>query len=104
MAIVRKNRLKTVRENRPETTDTVNEPTMKIEILGPGCPKCDKTESNVRDTLASLGMDAEVQKVTDQDEIVERGVMMTPAVAIDGEVKISGKVPRRAQLESLLQG
>lgn len=76
---------------------------MKIEILGPGCPKCDKTESKVHEALAALGVDAEVLKITDQDEIVERGVMMTPAVAVDGEVKISGKVPRRAQLESVLQ-
>lgn len=76
---------------------------MKVEILGSGCPKCEKTEERVKQALDSLGLEAEVTKVTDQDEIVARDVMMTPAVAIDGEVKISGKVPRVAQLESLLQ-
>lgn len=77
---------------------------MKIEILGSGCPKCEKTEQNVREALDALDMTAEVTKVTDQDEIVARDVMMTPAVAIDGEVKVSGKVPRVGQLKSLLQG
>lgn len=76
---------------------------MKIEILGSGCPKCEKTEANVRKALEALGVEAEVAKVTDRDEIVERNVMMTPAVAIDGEVAVSGKVPRVGQLKSLLQ-
>lgn len=76
---------------------------MKVEILGSGCPKCEKTEERVKQALDSLGLEAEVTKVTDQEEIVARDVMMTPAVAIDGDVKISGKVPRVAQLESLLQ-
>ena len=76
---------------------------MKIEILGSGCPKCEKTESNVKKAVESLGIDAEVAKVTDQDEIVARGAMRTPAVAIDGEIAVSGKVPRVSQLESILQ-
>ena len=76
---------------------------MKIEILGSGCPKCEKTESNVKEALKSLGIDAEVAKVTDQDEIVARGAMRTPAVAIDGEIAVSGKVPRVSQIESILQ-
>lgn len=76
---------------------------MKIEILGSGCPKCEKTESNVRKAIEALGIDAEVAKVTDQDEILARDVMMTPAVAVDGEVKVSGKVPRVSQLESILR-
>lgn len=76
---------------------------MKIEILGSGCPKCEKTESNVKEAVDSLGIDAAVTKVTDQDEIVARGAMRTPAVAIDGEIVVSGKVPRVSQLESILQ-
>lgn len=76
---------------------------MKIEILGSGCPKCEKTESNVKEAVESLGIDAEVAKVTDQDEIVARGAMRTPAVAIDGEIAVSGTVPRVSQLESILQ-
>ena len=76
---------------------------MKIEILGSGCPKCEKTEANVHEALESLGVDAEVGKVSEQDEILERDVMMTPAVAVDGEVVVSGKVPRVSQLESILR-
>ena len=77
--------------------------TMKIEILGSGCPKCEKTESNVKEAIQRLDLDAEVGKVTEQDEILERDVMMTPAVAVDGEVVVSGKVPRVSQLESILR-
>lgn len=75
---------------------------MHIEILGSGCPKCEKTESNVRTALESLGVEATVTKVTDHDEIASRDVLMTPAVAIDGEVVVAGKVPRVGQLESLI--
>lgn len=66
---------------------------MKIEILGPGCPRCKETERRVRDALAKAGIDAEVVHVTDLKEIARRKVMFTPAVVVDGEVKISGKVP-----------
>ncbi|MFB6267560.1 MAG: thioredoxin family protein [Halodesulfurarchaeum sp.] len=76
--------------------------TTTIEILGPGCPKCEKTEARVREVLAELDLDAEVEKITDQDEILARDVMMTPAVVVDGEVRVTGKVPRVSQLESIL--
>lgn len=66
---------------------------MKIEILGPGCPRCHETERRVMNALAKAGIDAEVTHVYDLREIARRKVMFTPAVAVDGEVKISGKVP-----------
>ncbi len=75
---------------------------MKIEVLGTGCPKCKKTEAHVRQALADLGVDAEVTKVENINDIMEYDVMMTPAVAVDGSVKISGKVPTVEQLKKLI--
>ncbi len=66
---------------------------MKIEILGTGCPKCKKTKEIIEKVLAETGMKAEVVKVEDFESILNYGVMVTPAVVVDGEVKIAGKVP-----------
>ena len=66
---------------------------MKIEIFGTGCAKCKKTEKFVRQAVEELGIRAEIIKIEDFQEIVDRGVMMTPAVLFDGEAKIVGKVP-----------
>lgn len=78
---------------------------MKIEVIGPGCPRCKKTEKNVRKALDQLdgAIDATVTKVSDQMEIIERGVMHTPAVAVDGEIKVSGDIPTVDQLVDVLQ-
>jgi small redox-active disulfide protein 2 len=76
---------------------------MKIEILGPGCPRCQETERRVRNALARSGIDAEVTHIYDLKEIARRKVMFTPAVAIDGEVKISGKVPTETEILQLLK-
>lgn len=65
---------------------------MTIQILGPGCPNCENLEKNAREAANRLGMDAEFEKVTDVDQIVEMGVMRTPGFAIDGEVQKFGKV------------
>lgn len=65
---------------------------MKIEILGTGCPKCKMLEANVQKALEETGKKAEIVKVTEIDKIVEYGVMSTPAIVIDGEVKSYGKV------------
>jgi small redox-active disulfide protein 2 len=65
---------------------------MKIQILGSGCPKCKALEANARKAVEELSLTAEIEKVTDTDEIMEMGVMMTPALAIDGEVKSVGKI------------
>jgi len=66
---------------------------MKIEILGTGCPKCKMTAANAEKAVKSLGIDAEIVKVEKTQDIMNYGVMMTPALAIDGDVKVSGKVP-----------
>lgn len=75
---------------------------MKIEILGTGCPKCKATEKIVRKVVEDLKKDAEVVKVEDLQEIVNRGVMMTPAVSVDGEIKIVGHVPSEAEVKKIL--
>jgi small redox-active disulfide protein 2 len=66
---------------------------MKIEILGTGCSKCNKTKEVVEKILKNTGVEAEVVKVEDIETILKYGVMITPAVVIDGEVKSVGKVP-----------
>jgi small redox-active disulfide protein 2 len=76
---------------------------VKIEILGPGCPRCQETERRVMNALARSGIDAEVTHIYDLKEIARRKVMFTPAVAIDGEVKISGKVPTETEILQLLK-
>ncbi len=75
---------------------------MRIEILGTGCPKCHITEEVVRKAVEELGISAEVVHVYDLREIMRRGVMFTPAVAINGEVKISGHVPSVEEVKRLL--
>lgn len=77
-------------------------PTRKIEILGTGCPKCKSLEASARQAVEHIGIDAEITKVDKMDEIMARGVMMTPALAIDGEVKSSGRVLSAADVEKLL--
>lgn len=66
---------------------------MKIEILGSGCAKCKKTKEIVEQAVAELGVDAEVVKVEDINAALDYGVMITPAVVVDGDVKIAGKIP-----------
>ncbi|MFH1013205.1 MAG: thioredoxin family protein [Thermoplasmatota archaeon] len=76
---------------------------MKIEILGTGCPKCKATEKIIRKVLDELKKNAEIVKVEDLQMIVDRGVMMTPAVLVDGEVKIVGHVPSEHEVKKVLQ-
>jgi len=66
---------------------------MKIEILGPGCPRCHATEKNVEAALKALNMDAEIVHIYDPKEYAKRGVVLTPAVVVDGVTKMSGKIP-----------
>ena len=75
---------------------------MKVAILGSGCAKCRELEQRTRQALEELGKDAEVVKVTDINEITAYGVMFTPALAVDGEVKVSGKLPSVELLEEIL--
>ena len=75
---------------------------MKLQILGTGCPKCKKLTQNAEAAAEDLGIDCEIEKVTDVNEIMEFGVMMTPALAVDGEVKVTGKVASVADIKELL--
>jgi len=75
---------------------------MKIAVLGTGCPKCIKTEEVVRKVVADNKVDAEVIKVKEISEIMKYNVMMTPAVAVDGKVVISGKIPSEAEIKKAL--
>lgn len=75
---------------------------MKIEILGTGCPKCEALMNNVAAAVRELGIEAEISKVTDIVEIANRGVMMTPALSIDGEIKVVGKLATVSELKALL--
>lgn len=75
---------------------------MKIQILGTGCAKCQLLEKNAREAVAELGIAAEIEKVTNVDDIMEMGVMMTPALAIDGDVKVVGKVLSKDSIKELL--
>ncbi len=75
---------------------------MRIQILGTGCPKCATLTQNAESAVKELGIDCEVEKVTDMDQILSFGVMMTPALAIDGEVKSSGKVLTSIEIKEVL--
>ena len=68
---------------------------MDIKVLGPGCPKCNQTEKVVKEAVAEVGVEAQIEKVTDTMEIAGYGVFGTPAVVIDGEVKSVGKIPKK---------
>ena len=76
---------------------------MKIQILGTGCPKCKKLEENTKQAAMELGIEHTIEKVTDINDIMAFGVMMTPALAIDGEVKLVGKVPDVEELKNILK-
>ncbi len=75
----------------------------QIKVLGTGCPKCAKLAANAQEAVDALQSDAEVSKVTEINKIMEYGVMVTPALVIDGEVKAVGKVPTADEIKALLQ-
>ena len=75
---------------------------MKIQILGTGCSKCQKLATNVEQAANELGVAYELEKVTDPRTIAAMGVMRTPALAIDGVVRVSGRVADPAELKPLL--
>ena len=75
---------------------------MRIEILGTGCKKCRKTEEIIQKIVKEKGVNVEIIKIEDLGEIIERGVMVTPAVIVDGKVKIVGYVPSKNEIENLL--
>lgn len=75
-----------------------------IEVLGSGCQKCLHLEEIVREVVAAGGIDADVRHVTDPGEILARGVMSTPGLAIDGTVVVAGRIPTREQIAGWLEG
>ncbi|HNQ43596.1 MAG TPA: thioredoxin family protein [Candidatus Cloacimonadota bacterium] len=75
---------------------------MTIKILGTGCPKCKKLEETARQAVSELGLDAEILKVTDLNDIMDYGVMMTPALVIDEKVFSSGKLLAVADIKAML--
>ena len=74
-----------------------------IQILGTGCPKCKQLVENATVAAKALGMEYELVKVTDINEIVKFGVMMTPGLAVDGDVKMTGKVPSPEEIMTMIQ-
>lgn len=78
---------------------------MRVEILGTGCAKCRLLEKRVEEVVREMEReDIEIVKVEDVAEIMERGIMMTPGLAIDGEIKIAGRVPSKEEIKELLEG
>lgn len=74
----------------------------KIQILGTGCAKCEKLAANTKQAADRLGLDYELEKITELNQIMSFGVMTTPGLAVDGKVLIAGKVPSPAEIEKLL--
>ena len=74
----------------------------KLQILGTGCPKCRKLAENTEAAAKTLGIQYELEKVTDINEIMKFGVMATPALVVDGEVKVAGKVPEPEAIMEML--
>ncbi len=77
---------------------------MVIKVLGPGCSNCKKLFSLVEQALKDLKVEAKLEKVEDINAIASYGVMRTPAVVVDGAVKVSGRVPKLEEIKALLQG
>ena len=76
---------------------------MNLKILGTGCPKCSKLEEMVKSIVNKLGLDAEVSHVYDINKILDYGVVMTPALVIDGKVRVSGKLPSESEMIDILK-
>ncbi len=75
----------------------------KLQVLGTGCAKCQKLAEVTEEAARGLNLDYELVKVTDINEIVSFGVMATPALAVDGKVKVAGKVPSKEEVEEMLR-
>ena len=75
---------------------------MKIQILGTGCAKCNQLAASTQAATERLGLDCEMEKVTDFIRFAEFGVMVTPALVVNGKLKVAGRVPSEAELEKML--
>ncbi len=74
----------------------------KVYILGTGCPKCEKLKKDVEAVVSELGVEAEIEKITDIQQMMQYGVMATPALVVDGEVKAAGRAPSTSELKQML--
>ncbi len=74
----------------------------EIKVLGPGCPKCVQLMKQTEQAIQELGLACSVEKVTDIQQITSYGVMMTPALVVDGQVKVTGKIPALDDLKKML--
>jgi small redox-active disulfide protein 2 len=77
---------------------------MRIEIFGTGCMKCKRLAKNVEKAVAELGITADILKVEDITAIMDRGILLTPGLAVDGELKVSGRVADVAEIKRILSG
>ena len=77
---------------------------MEIKVLGPGCKKCQQTEQLVQEAVAESNVDAQIGKVTNVIDIAKYGVFGTPAVVIDGDIKCVGKIPKKEDIVTWIQG
>ena len=75
---------------------------MKIQVLGTGCAKCEKLAENAKKAAEESGISCEVEKITDMKQIMAMGVMMTPALAVDGKVKVVGKIPSPDEIKKYI--
>lgn len=76
---------------------------MQLLVIGPGCAKCKTLAQFTEQAVKELGVTAEITKVTDLKQIMALGVMMTPALAVNGSIKVTGKVPSVAEIKAILQ-
>jgi len=77
---------------------------MKITVYGPGCPKCHEAEELVKRVVAECGADAVVEKVTDLQAMMKMGIISTPGVAVDGVLKVAGRVPKLEEIRRWVAG
>jgi len=74
----------------------------KLQVLGPGCPKCTELAKRTEEAAQAAGLDYELEKVTELNQIMSFGVFMTPALVVDGEVKVVGKVPSVDEIKKIM--
>ncbi len=74
----------------------------KIHVLGPGCASCEGLAADVKALAAELGIECEIEKITDINQMLSFGVMLTPALVVDGEVKVAGRRPSMDELKEML--
>ncbi|MFZ2087378.1 MAG: thioredoxin family protein [Desulfobaccales bacterium] len=74
----------------------------KLQVLGPGCPKCEELAKRTDETAKAMGLEYELEKVKDLNQMMAMGVFMTPALVVDGEVKSVGKVPSEEELKKMI--